>query len=80
MCDMKTDYSVNVPMASQGSRLLRWQWYADGRCLPGSYGCAECFGDTCTVLLNGSPPKWDDVCGLAKLGHEISHYMKADHD
>lgn len=75
-CRMKADYVGHCAIAAEGSKRLRWVFNAQGRCLPNSYGCVECYGDTCTAYLRDAPPTINDVCGLARLGHELCHVME----
>lgn len=81
MCQMKTQYGAEVAMAKTGNVRLAWRFEAEQK--PGFYGVADCTkGDDplCLLRLKGSPPKFDDVCGLARLGHEVAHALGAMHD
>lgn len=49
------------------------------KCTPDT-ACAEFFDDG-SVLLTVPPIKdFNDVCGLANLGHEVLHALGADHE
>jgi len=80
MCNMKVDYEHQQPMDKTGNVQLAWRWEAE---MPAqTYGLASCTDDhppVCMVRLKGPPPKFSDVCGLAKFGHEVAHAMNATH-
>jgi hypothetical protein len=79
ICNMKIDYAGDAQhssVAPQGNVRLAWRFNAEQRA--GFYGNADCMkGDDplCVVRLKGAPPKFSDVCGLARLGHEVAHAM-----
>jgi hypothetical protein len=81
ICDMRVRYEER-PMTSTGNVRLAWRFDAETR--EGNYGVTDCYetdGERlCLVRLKGPPPKFSDVCGLAKLGHEVAHAMNATHD
>jgi hypothetical protein len=82
ICNMKIDYAGDTQhgdVAPQGNVRLAWRFNAEQR--NGSYGNADCTrGDDplCIVRLKDAPPKFSDVCGLARLGHEVAHAMEVN--
>ena len=80
-CDMRTEYASEAPMTETGNVRIAWRFNAEQPAH--QYGVTDCAkGDDplCLVRLKGAPPKFDDVCGLAKFGHEVAHAMGAAHN
>jgi hypothetical protein len=81
VCGMRINYVSDVRPPAQGNVRLAWSFNAGQRV--GSYGNADCTkGDDplCVLRLKGEPPRFDDVCGMAKFGHELLHGVGAGHD
>jgi hypothetical protein len=78
---MRTEYANETPMAAQGNVRLAWRFDAEQP--RGQYGVTDCYATDgerlCLVRLKGPPPRFNDVCALAKLGHEIGHVLEAQH-
>lgn len=78
MCDMKVDYPSESAVPLVGNVRLAWRFEAEQR--GGAYGNTDCMasddGRLCVVKLKGPPPSFSDVCGLAKLGHEMRHALE----
>lgn len=70
-------------MAPEGETLVVWRFDpASTNCQPTSYGCAECSGSNprvCFITLKFTAPDFNDVCKLARLGHEVGHALGAMH-
>lgn len=81
-CDMRTEYERPSAASTKGAAHLTWSF--DAAIEPGKYGDTLCvetrLGRQCDVRLAGPPPAFDDVCGLARLGHEVGHVMRGDHE
>lgn len=76
-CNMKTDYAQMTPVPESGSVAFSWQYRSALQ--EGLYGLTRCNGDSCHLMMDGTPPDFSDICGLARLGHEVSHAMGARH-
>lgn len=80
-CGMRDDYEPDryrhhEPVATTGRVTVTWlyrQGFEDNR-----YGESFVSGDELVVRMRGEPPTHNDVCGLARLGHEIAHGMKGN--
>lgn len=78
-CGMKDNYQQPTKATVAGTGVLRWKFNATG-CKSGSYGCELPREDGAMLLLKFPPPDPNDICALAKLGHEVAHYMGASHE
>ena len=78
VCDMKADFREEIPMSGSGEKTIRWQFGAE--VAVGYYGMTYCDDSVCRVDLKGKPPRFSDVCGLARFGHELAHAMNARHE
>lgn len=84
-CNLAPTYST-VRAPAEGKITLRWS-YGTGMplgCHPSWVGCTHCddteSGRVCNIYVrDGEPPKFQDFCGLALLGHEVAHSMGEDH-
>jgi hypothetical protein len=82
-CGMRADYQQLAMPAQDGEVWLRWHFNAQEPAP--RYGITRCWtrpdGErACRVDLNEAPPRFNDICGLARLGHEVVHPMGAHHD
>lgn len=75
-CGMRDDYSSAEPFPVSGEVTIRWRYYAQPS-NPNAYGDADCWEQGtrrfCELRLVGDPANFNDVCKLAKLGHEVGH-------
>lgn len=82
VCGVRADYQNPTRIKSSGTVLLHWDYQANPS-NPIAYGDADCWqGEvrTCNLRLRGAAPDLNDVCALAKLGHEVAHSLGADHE
>lgn len=75
-CDMRVDYRSS-PIPAHGKTTFAWS-YGQGFLLPTQYGEAIA-SDITVIRLRGDPPTFNDICGLARLGHEVAHAMGGRH-
>ena len=82
-CGMKDNYQHVMPVADSGTVTIHWQYGPKPR--QGVYGLTTChykigLGQECFIALEGPAPTANDVCGLAKIGHEVGHAMLMEHE
>lgn len=76
-CQMRDDYTVGAGVPVTGSVTLTWVY---GQGFGGrQYGEAIDAGGLQIVRLAGDPPDFNDICGLARLGHEVAHALGGRH-
>lgn len=75
-CGMKDDYREQRTLAATGKVSVSWNY--NKLTAVGKYGDHVCdeSGKNCHIVLAGKPPAFNDVCGLAKFGHEMAHLME----
>lgn len=80
-CQMRDDYAGAQPFPVEGEVTIRWTYYAQPK-NPAAYGSADCWHDGtrrfCYLRLKGDPASFNDVCKLARLGHEFGHGLNAN--
>jgi hypothetical protein len=54
---------------------LAWAFEQGFAAADGRWGETTCQGRACVVRLAGPAPAFDDICGLARLGHEVRHVI-----
>lgn len=78
-CDMKADYAKARTAPTHGSMQLKWafdQTFTN----PIQWGTRAPVRDGALIALKGPPPSFNDVCALARLGHEVNEAMGATHE
>lgn len=76
-CGMRADYADASPVAPAGRVELAWayqQGFPDNR-----YGEAIVSDRVVVIRMAGEPPTHNDICAMARLGHEVAHGMKGRH-
>ena len=74
-CGMGHVYPTEQRLPVSGRVIVDWI-YQQG--LPfDRYGEAYVLDGALVVRMKGEPPQFGDVCGLAKLGHELTHYYRS---
>src|SRR5688500_8180600 len=64
----------SAPVAHAGD--VRVQWLYGQQVQWNWYGEALSIGPGAVIIrMAGAPPRFNDVCGLARLGHEVAHGM-----
>ncbi len=80
-CGMRADYKAS-PLAPEGEVLIKWAFNSTPK-NPAAYGDAECWEAqgqrSCILRLRDSPPTFNEICRLARLGHEVGHAMGGNH-
>jgi hypothetical protein len=68
-----------APVAREGN--VRVQWIYGSEIRWDWYGEAISIGPGAVIIrMAGEPPRFNDVCALARLGHEVAHGMGASHE
>jgi hypothetical protein len=76
-CNMRADYVTVERAPAHGDIRLQWAYLQP---FTGDHiGSTAHVGDGAIVSLAGAPPGFDDVCGLAKLGHNVLEAMGGRH-
>lgn len=77
-CGMRDDYRRVARPESHGTVRLTW---AFGQQLSGrDYGANVRVADGVLVSMREAPPSLNDVCALARLGHEVVEAMGGAHE
>jgi hypothetical protein len=76
-CDM-APVTQTARVAESGRVVVSWV-YGQQLTTPNWYGEAYPLQGEVIIRMKGEPPAFDDVCGLARLGHEVAHGMGAKH-
>lgn len=83
-CDMKANYADVIAATPEGTVTIHWRYRADSELASTVYGDTTCrdtfMGKVCEIRMRGDPPNVNDVCGLARLGHEAGHALGAQHE
>lgn len=78
-CDIRSDYRNTRAGSRSGRVVVAWafdQGFPDRR-----YGETMCRDGACIVRLGFAPPTANQLCELAKVGHEIAiHAMDGSHE
>lgn len=87
VCDIRTDYHIDVPEADEGLVLIKWMYYRDAYLEPGQFGETQCIPPAtehdyrfCIIQMRGGPASYRNVCGLARVHHEEKHAEGAHHE
>lgn len=76
-CGMKpVSQTATVPYSGS----VRVQWIYGQDVGPERYGVALPFDGFVIIRMKGEPPRFDDVCAMAKIGHEVVHGMGGKHE
>lgn len=78
-CDIRSDYRNNGVAARSGRVVVVW---AFDQGFPGrQYGETMCRDGVCVIRFGFAPPTANDLCELAKVGHEVAvHAMGGGHE
>lgn len=74
-CGMRADYKAS-PLPAHGRATFAWSY---GVGFSGNQYGEAIPGEVTVIRLAGTPPTFNDVCGLARLGHEVAHAMGGRH-
>jgi hypothetical protein len=74
---ISTRYETTEPVARQGKACFAWSF---GQGFEGTQVGEVISADGLYIVrIAGEPPKFNDLQGLARLGHEVGHVMNGRH-
>lgn len=76
-CGMRADYKTQMTVSRSGKVSIAWVYGAgfEGH----QYGEMIDADDVKIIRMTGEPPDFNNICDLARLGHEVAHAMGGRH-
>jgi hypothetical protein len=74
-CGMLPVKATTERLPSSGRVIVDWIYQQEMSFA--RYGEAYLLDGQTVIRMRGEPPRFDDVCGLAKLGHEVVHSYRS---
>ena len=80
ICNIRDDWHTLQPIPERGHLVITWEFNAP-RQGANNDGITFCYSnDVCQLYLKEPPPRFDDVCALARFGHELAHGVGGRHE